>query len=113
VALGATTIYVLHCGTIDRPRPEPRRPIDVIVQAYWVARHHRFKKDLETLPAGVEAIVLPTGTTPRLRFDDFTHSEELIRVAYDATDRFLDGEVDDKGHLPPDDRPVGESTHDA
>jgi NTE family protein len=113
VALGATTIYVLHSGTIDRPRPEPRRPIDVIIQAYWVARHHRFKKDLEELPAGVEAIVLPTGSTHWLRFDDFTHSEELIRVAREATDRFLDGEVDDKGQLPPDDRPVGGSTRDA
>ncbi len=113
VALGATTIYVLHCGTIDRPRPEPRRPIDVLVQAYWVARHHRFKKDLETLPAGVDAIVLPTGATPTLRYDDFTHSEELISTAYEATDRFLDGEVGDPGRLPADDRPVGGSTHEA
>jgi NTE family protein len=107
VALGATTIYVLHCGTIDRPRPEPRRPFDVAVQAYWVARHHRFKRDLETLPPGIEAIVLPTGQTPSLRYNDFTHSGELLDTAYAASDRFLDGETDESAPLPAGDRPPG------
>jgi NTE family protein len=106
VALGASTIYVLHCGTIDRPRPEPKRPLDVAVQAYWVARHHRFKRDLEALPANVEAIVLPMGETRTLRFNDFTQSADMIRTAYAATDRFLEGTVDDAGPLPPDDRPT-------
>jgi NTE family protein len=112
VALGATTIYVLHCGTIDRPRPEPKRPVDVVVQAYWVSRHHRYKRDLETLPAGVEAVVLPTGATPTLRYNDFTHSAELVRSAYDATRAFLEGTVDDEGPLPVDARPVGATGHD-
>jgi NTE family protein len=106
VALGASTIYVLHCGTIDRPRPEPKRPLDVAVQAYWVARHLRFKRDLEALPANVEAIVLPMGETRTLRFNDFTQSADMIRTAYAATDRFLEGTVDDAGPLPPDDRPT-------
>jgi NTE family protein len=106
VELGARTIYVLHCGTIDRPRADPKRPLDVAVQAYWAARHHRFKRDLASLPAGIEAIVLPTGQTPALRFNDFTRSAELIRAAHSATERFLDGEVDDSGPLPADDRPT-------
>jgi NTE family protein len=105
VTLGASTIYVLHCGTVDRPRPEPKRPLDVAVQAYWVARHHRFKRDLESLPKGVEAIVLPIGQTMNLRFNDFTQSGEMIRASYAATDRFLDDVVDDQGPLPIGDRP--------
>ncbi len=113
VALGATTIYVLHCGTIDRPRPEPRRPLDVMVQAYWVARRHRFKRDLESLPQNVEAIVLPTGDTPSLRFNDFTRSAELIRSAYAASQRFLDGDVDDDAPLPAGGRPVHSAYHEA
>ena len=113
VELGATTIYVLHCGTIDRPRPEPRRPIDVAVQAYWAARHHRFKRDLETLPSNVEAIVLPTGTTQSLRYNDFTHSAELILAAHGAAERFLDGTVDDQAPLPAGERPEGGSTREA
>lgn len=112
VALGARTIYVLHCGTVDRPRPEPKRPLDVAVQAYWIARHHRFKRDLETLPDGVEAIVLPIGQSRTLRYNDFTQSGEMIRAAYAATDRFLDGVVDDHGPLPPDDRPTEAASKD-
>lgn len=112
VELGAQTIYVLHCGTIDRPRPEPKRPLDVAVQAYWIARHHRFKRDLETLPDGVEAIVLPSGQTKTLRFNDFGHSAAMIRNAYIATDRFLDGVVDDHGPLPADDRPTDAASKD-
>lgn len=112
VELGASTIYVLHCGTIDRPRPEPKRPLDVAVQAYWVARHHRFKRDLESLPDGVEAIVLPIGQTRSLRFNDFTQSGDMIRAAYAATDRFLDGAVDDHGPLPAGDRPTVPASND-
>jgi NTE family protein len=112
VALGAKTIYVLHCGTIDRPRPEPKRPLDVAVQAYWIARHHRFKRDLETLPDGVEAIVLPTGDVKSLRFNDFTHSAVMIRASYGATDRLLSGSVDEAGPLPADDRPTESASTD-
>jgi NTE family protein len=112
VALGATTIYVLQCGTIDRPRPEPKRPFDVAVQSYWIMRQHRFKQALETLPAGVEAIVLPTGATPSLRYNDFTQSGALVRGAYAATAAFLDDAVDDGGPLPTGDRP-GSATREA
>jgi NTE family protein len=112
VTLGAATIYVLHCGTVDRPRPEPKRPLDVVVQAYWVARHHRFKRDLEALPAGVEAIVLPTGQTRTLRFNDFTQGAEMMKASYVATTRFLDGTVDDHGPIPSGDRPAESSSKD-
>jgi NTE family protein len=113
VELGARTIYVLHCGTIDRPRPDPKRPIDVAVQAYWMARYHRFKRDLESLPEGVEAIVLPTGITPTLRFNDFTKSGSLIIESRQATERFLAGSVDEEGPMPSDDRPLGPVSRDA
>ena len=112
VELGARTIYVLHCGTIDRPRPVPKRPLDVAVQAYWIARHHRFKRDLETLPEGVEAIVLPIGDRLAPRFNDFTHSAEMIRSAHAATYRFLAGTVDEDGPLPADDRPTQSASTD-
>jgi NTE family protein len=105
VELGAETIYVLHCGTIDRPIPDPKRPLDVALQAYWIARHHRFKRDLEQLPDGVEAIVLPTGARHTLRFNDFTHSAELIVAARRATEQFLEGAVDEGAPIPKGDRP--------
>lgn len=114
LALGARTIYVLHCGTIDRPRPDPQRPVDVAVQAYWVARHHRFKRDLEALPRDVEAIVLPVGSSQSLKYNDFSHSGELLDAAYEASSAFLDRPVEDDQPLPTGEQPVGgPALHDA
>jgi NTE family protein len=94
VELGARRLYVLHVGSFDRPLPEPRRPVDMAVQAYWIARRHRFHRDLATLPKGVEAVVLPTGDPPRIRFDDFTRSRELIDAAYAASAALLDARAE-------------------
>jgi NTE family protein len=94
VELGARRLYVLHVGSFDRPLPEPRRPVDMAVQAYWIARRHRFHRDLATLPKGVEAVVLPTGDPPRIRFDDFTRSRELIDAAYVASAALLDARAE-------------------
>jgi NTE family protein len=90
VELGATTIYVLQVGSFSRPRPEPRRPLDVAIQSYWIARHYRFKRDLVNMPEGVEVHVLPAGDRPRMRFNDFTHTGTLIDGAYAATSAYLD-----------------------
>jgi NTE family protein len=90
VELGATTIYVLHVGNLDRPRTEPKRPLDVAVDAYWMARRHRFTRDLHSLPDGVEAILLPTGAPPKLRINDFSRSDELMANAYRASTDALD-----------------------
>lgn len=89
VALGARRIYVLHVGSFDRPLREPKRPIDVAVLAYWIARRHRFYRDLTELPPTVEAIVLPTGDPPRIPFNDFRRSQQLIDAAYQATTAHL------------------------
>jgi NTE family protein len=90
VELGASTIFVLQTGAFDRPRPEPRRPLDVAIQAYWVARHHRFKRDLAATPPDVDVILLPTGQPPVTRYNDLTRSGELMATARDATRAFLE-----------------------
>ncbi len=90
VELGARTIYVLHVGTLDRPWLDPKRPLDVIVQAYWIARRHRYHEDLAALPARVKVEVLPVGSPPRLKYNDFSHSHELITQAFAATAAHLD-----------------------
>ena len=94
---GATKIYVLHVGTFDRPRLEPKRPLDVAVEAYWIARRHRFTRDLHSLPADVEAVLLPTGAPPRLPYNDFSHSEELMTNAYRASTALLDEQTARQG----------------
>ncbi|HKE74697.1 MAG TPA: patatin-like phospholipase family protein [Acidimicrobiales bacterium] len=90
VDLGARTIYVLRVGAFSRPRPEPRRPLDVAVQAYWIGRQHRFKREMAAMPPSVRVHLLPTGQTPTMRYNDFTRSAELITMAYEATREYLD-----------------------
>jgi NTE family protein len=89
VELGATTVYVLHVGGFDRPRPEPKRPFDMALHAYWIARRARFRRDMAALPSHVEAVVMPTGDAPAGRFNDFSHSAALISSAYQACDALL------------------------
>jgi NTE family protein len=90
VELGARTIYVLHVGNLDRPWIEPKRPIDVAIQAYWIARKHRLARDLAALPPHVDLVMLPRGEPTEPRFDDFSRTEELINQAYGATAAHLD-----------------------
>jgi NTE family protein len=89
VELGATTLYVLQVGSFSRPREKPRRPLDVAVSAYWIARHHRYKRDLEHLPDAVELHLLPHGQPPLMRYNDFTRTPELIATAYEASSAYL------------------------
>ncbi|HKA82427.1 MAG TPA: patatin-like phospholipase family protein, partial [Acidimicrobiales bacterium] len=91
VELGARTLYVLQVGLFSRPRPEPKRPLDVAVQAYWIARHHRFKRDLAAMRPGIDVHLLPTGQTPYMRYNDFTRTSELISLAYEASSAYLAG----------------------
>lgn len=90
VELGAHTIYVLHVGNLDRPWIEPKRPIDVAIQAYWIARKHRLSRDLAALPPHVDLVMLPRGEPTEPRFDDFSRTEELINQAYGAAAAHLD-----------------------
>jgi len=89
VELGCREIYVLHVGRHGKPDAEIKRPFDAAMQAYWVARNGRFARDLAALPDGVEALVLPPGGRPDIRYDDFSHTEVLIDRGYDNSVAFL------------------------
>lgn len=98
VELGATLIYVLQVGRIEQPLSVPARPWDVALVAFEIARRHRFAGEMESLPEGVVAHVLPTGEDARLnelrqqlRYSDFSRVGERIERAYAATSAFLDG----------------------
>lgn len=93
VELGARTIYVLQVGAFSRPLPEPRRPLDVAIQSYWLARHHRFKRDLRAVPKDIDVVLLPTGEMPDMRYNDFGKSAVLIESAYRASRDYLAGGV--------------------
>lgn len=96
VALGATRVFVLQVGRLDRPLSVPRRPWEVARVSFEIARRHRFVRELEDLPAGVEAHVLPArGTTARddtlFGSRDFSTVQRRIDATYDASAAYLDG----------------------
>jgi NTE family protein len=97
VELGATVIFVLHVGRVERPLAAPKNPWQVGMVAFEVARRHRFARDLASLPEGVVAHVLPSGdTAPRfdsfeqLRYKNFRGIDRHIRRAYEASAAYLD-----------------------
>lgn len=97
VELGATEIYVLHVGRIERPLTPPRTPVQVAMVAFEIARRHRFARDLASLPKGVTAHVLPTGEPARptkaslseLNYRDFKATARRIERAHRATAHYL------------------------
>ena len=96
VRLGATRIFVLQVGRMDRPLRVPRRPWEVARVSFEIARRHRFQREMAELPAGVTAHVLPArGTSARddsLRAGrDFGGVQRRIDATYDASAAYLDG----------------------
>jgi NTE family protein len=95
VQLGATRIFVLQVGRVDRPLRVPRRPWEVARVSFEIARRHRFHREMAELPAGVVAHVLPArGTSARddsLRGSrDFAGVQRRIDATYDACAEYLD-----------------------
>jgi NTE family protein len=88
--LGATELYVLHVGHLDDRRTEVVRPFDSALRAYWTARRWRLGENLRQVPPHCTLHRLPSGTTPRLRFDDFTQGPDLAEIAYDQTAEYLE-----------------------
>jgi len=93
--LGATRVFVLQVGRMERPLSAPRRPWDVARVSFEIARRHRFNREMSELPESVEAHVLPTGGTSE-RDDsvwatrDFSGVVEKIRLSREAGAAYLD-----------------------
>lgn len=92
--LGATTIYVLQVGRVDRPLKPPQRPWEVARVSFEIARRHRFHRELAALPDTVTAHVLPTGggsaKDDAVRaFRDFSKVARRMEKAYDASAAYL------------------------
>jgi NTE family protein len=81
VMLGARTIYVLQVGRLEKPLQPPRRPWEVGLVAFEVARRHRFAYDLQSLPEGVALHVLPTGGSAAPAYNDLAGQVRMRRAA--------------------------------
>lgn len=97
VGLGANEIYVLHVGRIEQPLRAPRRPWEVGLVAFEIARRHRFVEEMASLPDHVTVHVLPAGANGRgadlnqLRYRDFSRIDMYIERAHTATAAYLAG----------------------
>jgi NTE family protein len=95
VQLGATRVFVLQVGRIDRPLKPPKRPWEVARVSFEIARRHRFVRELAELPDGVECHVLPArGTSGRddtiRAARDFGSVQRRIDETYDASVDYLE-----------------------
>ncbi|WEO92803.1 hypothetical protein A6P39_000970 [Streptomyces sp. FXJ1.172] len=96
VALGATEVYVLQVGHVERPLSPPRAPWQVALVAFEIARRHRFARDIVDPPPGVTVRVLPSGSGPEegpatlrpLRYRSSGRIAERIERAYAAPSRY-------------------------
>jgi NTE family protein len=99
VQLGAQRIFVLHVGRIEQPLRVPRRPWEVGLVAFEIARRHRFVEEMATLPQHVTVHVLPAGANvgtsgrgadlSQLRYRDHSRIQEYIDRARTATAAYL------------------------
>ena len=84
-------IYVFHVGNFQRPRPMPKKPIDVLLQAFSISRSFRFETETREVPDnGADVVVLPSVDPGKLKYNDFSRSAELIERGRAATSNFLD-----------------------
>lgn len=98
IDLGADRIYVLQVGRIEEPLVLPRRPHEVALVAFELARRHSFATAMAARPAGVEVHVLPSGGEPlrfndlrQLRYRDFSDVGRRIEQAHRAAADYLAG----------------------
>ena len=96
IDLGAERIFVLQVGRIEEPLRPPRRPHEVAMVAFEIARRHSFATAMALRPEGVEVHVLPTGGRP-LRFNDLRQLR--YRDFSDVGQRIDDAEVAAAGYL--------------
>jgi NTE family protein len=61
IDLGATDVYVLQVGSMDKPLRPPQRPWEAATVALELARRARFGWELEAAPPGVRVHLLPGG----------------------------------------------------
>jgi NTE family protein len=94
VELGATRIFVLQVGRVDRPLKAPRKPWEVARVSFEIARRHRFVREMAALPDGVTAHVLPAGGSEKddspWVYRDTSKVAARIEAAYDGSRAYLE-----------------------
>ncbi len=75
---GATRVVVLLCGPLEYQPPPARRPVEVMLNALFIAVHARLTRELATVPPWVDVVVCSAGGTASRDYMDFSDTDELI-----------------------------------
>jgi NTE family protein len=89
IGMGADRLFVLQIKDLEASPAPPRRPLDVLVRAFAISRNARFLASLAAVPPTVEVHVLPVVEWPRLRYDGFSRTPELVAAARTAAAGWL------------------------
>lgn len=92
VELGATTVYVLQVGRIDKPLTPPERPWEAAAVALELARRARFFEEVALAPPNVTVHVLPGGDEADespWAYRDTAGVRHRVLAAYTASRDFL------------------------
>jgi len=89
VELGATTIYVLTCGTGKASERPIQRPFEVLLQAFAHSRARRIGLDLERYAERARIVHMPTFEPGPIGYKDTSHAARLYETALDLATRFL------------------------
>ncbi len=95
--LGASSIYVLYCGTMDRGGRNRSRPIEAVLDSFALAKLARLRADLKTLGDAAKVTVIQSGAAQSVPWLDFGHAREIIQDGYRSANAVL---ADPWGQLP-------------
>jgi NTE family protein len=87
---GCGRIFVLLCGPLHYAPVPPRRPVEAVLTAFFIAVHARFARERESVPPGVEVVVFSVGSEPISRYDDFSATESLLSAGQANAEAVLD-----------------------
>ncbi|MFC7400732.1 patatin-like phospholipase family protein [Citricoccus sp. GCM10030269] len=91
---GATTIYVLQAGQLDKQLRVPTSMVETLNVYVDISRRHSFTHAMDHVPDGVTVHVLPTGGKPKVRglkaMISLEHTAERADLAYEASVAELD-----------------------
>jgi len=82
LAAGAKRIYLLLCGGVHSDTTGYERPYEALLVAFGLSIRTRLRRDLASVPADVEVIVLEQSGVEELTWQDFSRTEELIERGY-------------------------------
>lgn len=93
IELGARKIVVLTCGA-QKPMPRPiRGPLDVFTQAVSHTRMAAVEDQVRRFADHARIEMMPAFHPGAIKFNDPTHSAELIERAYELTRAHLGGAI--------------------